>query len=276
LNLTHNFSVASNVISSRGSNSIWFENLSRGHAGALNLVCFPYAGASAQIFHHWPAHFSPELGIYLVHLPGRGKRLHENPFTRLAILVDAIMQNMPDELLESPFAFYGHSMGALLSFEIARAVRRRYGIEPVRLIVSGRSAPHVAQSKAATHNLPHDEFIARIRELNGTPPELLECPDFNELFLPLLRADFELVHTYQYRPEQCLSCPITVYGGLEDKEVPEAGLRAWKEHTATEFNLRLFPGDHFFINAADTHFIETLRFDVCRTSSHMASGLSCH
>jgi medium-chain acyl-[acyl-carrier-protein] hydrolase len=269
--------VTRNVISApHDSKFIWFENLSRSQAPALNLVCLPYAGASAQMFHHWPAHFARELGICLVHLPGRGKRLHEMPFKRLSLLVDAIVQNMPDELLEYPFALYGHSMGAILSFEIARAVRRRYGIEPIQLFLSGRSAPHVVQSKAATYSLPHDEFIAKLRELNGTPRELLENPEFTELFLPLLRADFELVYTYQYRPERCLSCPITVYGGLEDKEAPVADLHAWKEHTSAEFKVRLFPGDHFFINASSTHFLEVLRFDVCGTSSYIAKGMECY
>jgi medium-chain acyl-[acyl-carrier-protein] hydrolase len=249
---------------------LWFENLSRTQASSLNLVCLPYAGASAQVFYNWPANFPPELGVYLVHLPGRGKRLDEKPFTRLNLLVNAIVQNVPCELLESPFALYGHSMGALLSFEIARAVRRKYGIEPVQLFLSGQSAPHVLRSKSASFDLSHDEFIARLRELNGTPQELLESPELTECFLPLLRADFELVDTYQYRPEQCLSCPITVYGGIGDKEVSIGDLRAWEEHTAAVFKVRLFPGDHFFIHASRKHFLEGLRFDVCAISSHSA------
>ncbi len=271
------FMVTRNVISAQhDSKSIWFENLSRVQAPTLYLVCFPYAGASAQIFYLWPAYFAPKLGIYLVHLPGRGKRSHEKPFTRLSLLVDAIVQNMPAELLECPFALYGHSLGALLSFEIVRAVRRRYGIEPVQLFLSGRSAPHVVESEAPTFSLPHHDFIARLRELNGTPKEVLEDPELTELFLPLLRADFELVDTYQYRPEQCLSCPITVYGGLEDKEASVADLHAWKEHTSAEFNVRLFPGDHFFIHASSTHFLEVLRSDVWGRQATLLEGLKCH
>ena len=251
------------VYAPQGSKSIWFENLSRVQAPALNLLCLPYAGASAQMFCQWPAHFPPEVGISLVHLPGRGKRLFEKPFTRLSSLVDAIVQNIPGELLEYPFAIYGHSMGALLGFEIARAVRRRYGIAPVQLLLSGRSAPHVVPSRAAAFSLPHDEFIVRLRELNGTPRELLEDPEATEFFLPVLRADFELVDTYQYRPERRLSCPISVYGGLQDEEAPVTGLETWKEHTSAEFKVRLFPGDHFFIHASGTHFLEILRSDVC-------------
>lgn len=252
--------------------SVWFENIARSKAPVLILVCFPYAGASAQIFYDWPAHFGPEIGICLVHLPGRGKRLHERPFTQLSPLVDSIVQNMPDELLEGPFALYGHSMGAILGFEIARAIRRRNRIEPVQLFLSGRSAPHVVQSEAARFCLPHDELIAKLKELNGTPQGLFEDPEFTELFLPVLRADFEIADTYQYRPERSLSCPITVYGGLDDREAPVADLHAWKEHTSAAFKVRLFPGDHFFINDSNAHFLKALQFDICKTSSLMREG----
>lgn len=176
-------------------------------------------------------------------------------------LVDAIAEQMHSEI-QHPFAFYGHSMGGTISFELARELHRRYGTGPVHLFVSGRRAPHVPDTDPPTFNLPHDEFVAEIKRLNGTPKELLENPETTELFLPLLRADFELLETHQYQPGARLSCPITVYGGLQDADVPAEKLRAWQELTSGAFNIRMLPGDHFFIHNFSTQFLESLCRDV--------------
>jgi len=239
----------------------WFEKLSQGNATRLCLFCFPYAGGSAQVFRPWRRHFSPEIDVCLVHLPGRGNRFGEPPFTRMRLLVDAIAYHIRGEL-RHPFAFYGHSMGAVIGFELARVLRGKYGIEPSRLFLSGRRAPHAGRSKPTTFDLPHDEFIAEVRRLNGTPKELLDNPETSKLFLPVLKADFELVETYEYEPEPQLSCPITVYGGLIDKDVPVTALREWQEHTTAQFEMRLFPGDHFFIHTSKPEFLEAFRLDL--------------
>lgn len=246
------------------SDPIWFENLLGGDDPSLVLFCFPYAGGSANVFRHWRSSLPSEVSVCLVHVPGRGKRVNERPFTRLNCLVEAIADQICGEL-RYPFAFYGHSMGAMISFELARELRRRYGIEPTRLFLSGRPAPHLVRSGPMAFNLPHDDFIAILRELNGTPRELLDDPEFAELFLPALRADFEIVDTYEYRPEPRLSCPITVYGGLQDEVAPVAELLQWKELTLAAFRVRWFPGDHFFIHSADKSFLEALRLDISRT-----------
>jgi medium-chain acyl-[acyl-carrier-protein] hydrolase len=246
------------------SNPIWFENLPGGKTPALILFCFPYAGASTHVFRHWRQYFPPRVDVCLVHVPGRGRRAKEPPFTRLNLLVDAIADHIGSEL-RHPFAFYGHSMGAMISFELARELRRRCGIEPVELFLSGRPAPHVVRSKPITFNLPDDELITILRKLNGTLHELLEDSEITEFFLPALRADFEIVDTYECRPEPRLSCPITVYGGLQDKIAPVADLLAWKELTLAAFKVRLFPGDHFFIHAANAEFLEAFRLDISDT-----------
>ena len=254
------------------SNSVWFESLSRGHPPALRLFCFPYAGGSGQTFRTWQRYFPSEVDLCLVHLPGRGRRFDERPFTRMNLLVDTIASHIEGKL-PCPFAFYGHSMGALISFELARELRRRCGIEPVQLFLSGQGAPHLRPTGPATFGLSQDEFIVKLRELNGTPQELLEDAELTELILPILRADFEIVETYEYQPGACLSCPITVYGGLQDKEVPVGNLREWKEHSPAQFKVRLFPGAHFFIDASSVRFLEVLRLDISDSLREVAGRL---
>jgi medium-chain acyl-[acyl-carrier-protein] hydrolase len=207
--------------------------------------------------------------MYLAHLPGRGGRFAEKPFTSLHCLVDRLGENIHDKL-HLPFAFYGHSMGALIAFELARELRRRDNVEPAQLFVSGRCAPHVIRSGPPKFNLADQQFVAEIRKLNGTPLELLENPQVADLFVPVLRADFQMVETYKCEPERPLSCPILAYGGFDDKNVSLEELQAWKEFTTGTFISRLFPGDHFFIHSAKDEFLEVLRVDMLRLLRNLA------
>ncbi len=241
--------------------SAWFENLSQRRNASLRLFCFPYAGGSTQVFWPWRQHLPPEADLCLVHLPGRGERFRERPFKNLKRLVDTIANQLAGDL-QQPFAFYGHSMGAVICFELARKLRREYRLQPAHLFLSGRRAPHVPRRKQTIFNLPHDEFVAEIVKLNGTPQGLLENPAATELFLPLLRADLEMVETYKYRPSERLSCPISIYGGSQDTDISLEDLHAWREHTSEAFKARVFPGDHFFIHSANAEFLQVFRDDI--------------
>jgi len=163
--------------------------------------------------------------------------------------------------LEHPFAFYGHSMGALIGFELSRECYRRYNVGPLQLFVSGRG-PKGRNTGSPIFTLPDDDFVAELRRLNGTPKELLANPETRDLFLPVLRADFKVIGTYEYLPDKLLPCPITAYGGLQDKDVPIESLRAWEKETSAACMVRMLPGDHFFILDSDKDFISVLRADV--------------
>jgi medium-chain acyl-[acyl-carrier-protein] hydrolase len=243
------------------SQPTWFENLPGGKEGALRLYCFPYAGGSAQVFRNWQRLFLPEISLSLVHLPGRGLRISEPPFKALKPLVDvlatAILADLPPR-----FAFWGHSMGGMIGFELARELRRRGQRGPLALFVSGRSAPHVVDPDPPSFNLPDDEFIAELRRLKGTPEEVLASAELKEFFLPVIRADFELVETYAYHEEAPLACPIYAYGGLQDTTVPVINLKEWQKQTSGGFKLRMFRGDHFFIQTCPGDVIPALRRDV--------------
>jgi medium-chain acyl-[acyl-carrier-protein] hydrolase len=242
------------------SQSMWFENLPEGRDGALRLYCFPYAGGSAQVFRGWQRHFAPQATLSLARLPGRTTRIGEPAFKKYKSLVNALADAVIPELPPA-FAFWGHSMGALISFELARELRRRGQPAPLALFLSGRGAPQVPDPDPPTFNLPEPEFISELRRLNGTPRELLDSPELKEFFLPTIRADFELVDTYEYEPETPLTCAICAYGGLQDTHVPAANLKEWQKQTSGAFKIRMFPGDHFYIHTS-TDLLHALRRDV--------------
>lgn len=246
------------------SASSWFEHLSSVRVPSLRLFCFPYAGGTAEVYRRWQRWFPQHVDICLVQMPGRGRRINERPFTRIIPLVNAIADRMGDQIT-GPFALYGHSMGALVSFELARELSRRHGIGPQHLFVSGRRAPQWPKDEPPTFHLPDDEFIPALKRLNGTPDQLLENPELMQFFLHLIRADFEATETYEYSPGDRLPCPISVYGGLEDQHVPAESCRAWQEQTSGRCKVRMFKGDHFFIRDPDALFVTSFRNDVLTT-----------
>jgi medium-chain acyl-[acyl-carrier-protein] hydrolase len=223
----------------------------------LRLFCFPYAGGGALTFRTWCDRIPATVELCSVELPGRGTRLQEPLFTRLTPLVEAIAPALLP-YLDKPFAFFGHSMGAMICFELTRLLRLEYNIIPVHLFVSGRRAPQIPNQKPPIHALPEALFIEELRRLNGTPEAVLENRELMELVLPILRADFAIVETYTYINEPALECPITVFGGLQDREVERENLEAWQEQTRAAFALQMFPGDHFFLNSAQAMLLESL------------------
>lgn len=255
--------------STRYSGGLWVEHLSS-DPRAFRLFCFPHAGGSGEMFRQWHRHFPAEINICLVHLPGRGRRIAEAPFTNFRPLIESIADAIANHVPQ-PFAFYGHSMGAMISFELARELRRRGDKGLQHLFLSGRRAPTTPRLEEPIFDLPHDEFIAAVKKLNGTPHELLDDPELRDLFLPLLRADFEIVDTYVFQSEEPLCCPITVYGGLRDDHVSLESLREWQKQTVATCKTKMFPGDHFFIQDPANNFLNVLRLDVLTALSHLTT-----
>jgi medium-chain acyl-[acyl-carrier-protein] hydrolase len=165
-------------------------------------------------------------------------------------------------LLDVPFAFFGHSMGATIAFELARRLHREYRRDPQAFFVSGGRAPQVPYSDPITYNLPIAEFMEKLGKLGGTPPEILGNAELVELMIPMLRADLQLDQTYQYDPDSPLRCPITVYGGLQDYQVPREMLLPWKELTISRFALHMLPGDHFFLRSSQEDLLRLLNRDL--------------
>lgn len=235
---------------------------------SLRLFCFHYAGGSAQTFQTWPADLPPTVEVGLVQLPGRGRRLDEPKITRLLPLSHIVAQAL-QQYLDKPFAFFGHSLGALLCFEVARGLRRESNLEPLHLFISATHAPHRRKRDESLSTLSKAALIERLHEFNGAPPEALRNEELMDLLLPTIRADFELCETYEYHPEDLLSCPITIYGGIEDREVEREGLAAWSEMTVGPSNLRMFPGGHFYIHTSRAIFLQTFAGDLLQLYSQL-------
>jgi medium-chain acyl-[acyl-carrier-protein] hydrolase len=251
--------------------SPWVQIRKPNPEAGMRLFCFPYAGGGALIYRTWCDHLPQDVEVCSVQLPGRENRLGETPFNSTVPLVDELTKVLLPYLTK-PFALFGHSMGARVAFELARKLRRHYGIEPVRLFVSGSPAPQVMSEDPPSYNLPDEEFIEELRRLNGTTKEVLDNPELMQLVLPLLRADFELVQTYSYTPDAPLDCPITAYGGLKDIEVPREDMEGWREHTTSYFTLRMLAGDHFFVNTNQRTLLESLSHELTRIGYRLQIG----
>ncbi len=181
----------------------------------VRLFCFPHAGGGASLFHGWADRLPPAVEVCPVQLPGRETRFGEPPINRLGPLVGALAEALLPHL-DRPFAFFGHSLGALIGFELARRLRRERGLEPVHLFASACAAPQRWGCVRPIHALPDAAFRKELRRLRGTAPAVLDNEELMEILLPALRADFALCETYAYGEDDPLSCPVTAVGGLRD------------------------------------------------------------
>lgn len=193
-------------------------------------------------------------------LPGREDRLTEPAFTSMPPLVESLASALNPYLQDKPYAFFGHSMGAFVSFELARYLRKQHPTHtgPLQLFVSAQRAPQLPDPEPPVHALPDNEFIEELRTLNGTPTEILQNAEVLEITLPLLRADFAICETYHYIPEEPLLCPIFACGGIDDKEIDDEKISAWREQTRGSFTRYMFPGDHFFLHGSQAELLQAL------------------
>lgn len=184
-------------------------------------------------------------------------RLHEDAITELPVLVK-VLANELSPYLHQPYYFFGHSMGALLSYEVTRNLAKKGKPLPKHLFVSGYHAPQLPGPNPPIHHLPDNDFINKLAKMNGTPSELLANREFLDLFLPSLRADFKMCETYSYIEGPELTCPITVFGGKHDPEASEEMLAAWEMQTSGGFAMQMFEGDHFYLHHHEQMLVERI------------------
>lgn len=243
--------------------SVWLPYRRPRRKALLRLFCFPYAGGGASLFRTWLDFLPAEIAVVPVQLPGRENRLFENPVTQFSTLV-ALLAEALSPCLDLPYACFGHSMGALLSFELVRFLRRKGYPLPVHLFVSARSAPQLPDLDPSVHTLPDGAFVEEIRRLQGTPEAILQNTELLQILLPLLKADFALCKNYIYQEEAPLACPVTAFGGVQDGEISRMDLQAWSKQTSGPFRLRFFAGDHFFLQTERVALLEALGRDLLR------------
>ncbi len=222
-----------------------------------SLLCFPFAGGGTVAFHPWKKLLHPDIALLLVQLPGREMRLREEPFRSLTPLIEALVSELIP-WLKPPFAFYGHSMGALIVFEVTRMLRDMGAPIPSHLFVSSFRAPHLPDPDYMIAKLPENEFIEKLKQYDGIAPAILSNPELMEIFLPILKADFNILASYHYTQKEPLPCPITAFAGLSDPKVNKEQIEAWQDHTTGRFDSYFFPGGHFFMNGSQTEVLKLI------------------
>ena len=214
---------------------------------ALRLFCFPYAGAGASAFREWDRGLPTELEVAAIRLPGRESRFLEEPYESLEPMIEALIEVLALHR-DAPFAFFGHSLGALVAYELTCALHDRGAPLPVHLFASGRVAPHLKDPDGDVHKMTDAQLVQELRERGQTPEEVLESEELLEMLLPAVRADFAVAELYRPRSRPPLPLPLTAFGGTADTDVPEFTVRAWADHTSAAFTSRMFPGGHFFLD----------------------------
>lgn len=224
----------------------WFSVLPGSRAPLCRLYCLPYAGAGHTAYRHWRPLLSDQLELALAKLPGRGDRYKDPRPASIAELADQIADAIASQGPHR-FALFGHSMGALTAFEVARRLVQRHGLAPEALFVSGRRAPTAPGSLSKVLQLDDDGFLAHVRAMGGFPDELLAHEEAVAFFLPIIRADFVWVDQHRHQPGPPLPCPIAVFGGTNDGSAPVELLAGWSQETNAGCSTELYEGGHFFL-----------------------------
>ncbi|MBB5113490.1 alpha/beta fold hydrolase [Micromonospora echinospora] len=245
---------------SAGGASRWF-GPAGSPAGDAQVFVFPYAGGVAASFAQWQELAEPELSVHVALMPGRGARLHEPPVDDLTEVVDQLATAVT-ERASGPFLLFGHSLGALVAFEVARELRRRGAPAPLALLVGGAEAPQTRLVRRRVHDLDDTGLIDALRDFGATPAGLLADRELMELVLPGVRADFALSERYAYRPEPPLDLPVHVLLGDGDEHVDPDRAAGWARECVTAPRRHVFPGGHFFLTDCEPEIIDLMRHIV--------------
>ena len=240
----------------------WIVRPRPGSSARMRLFCFPYAGLGVSVYRPWPALFPQSVELVLMQPPGREGRWGEKPFLDISAAADSATTAMLP-YLDVPFAFFGHSLGALVAFEVSRRLRQRGQAQPSHFFASAHRAPQLPNPHPELRGLPDREFIDQIcNQYGGIPKAVLDAPELVELMLPCLRADFTVFETYRYSDDSPLGCSVTAFGGTNDRRVNEAEVAAWRQQTAGEFRYQIFDGGHFFLQDKRDDVLASIKRDL--------------
>ncbi|EST35962.1 hypothetical protein N566_16925 [Streptomycetaceae bacterium MP113-05] len=253
----------------------WFPDGAPGDvAGAgLTLICFPFAGGTASVYRGWQEHLGEDVRVVSVQLPGRGLRLRERPLSAMDPLVEELVAALTRSGLPQRYALFGHSMGALLAYEVACELRRRGEQQPLHFFASGSRAPHLYGDRS-DHTLPDEELRKVVTDLGGLGADESIAAAYFRRRLPALRADLRACETYVWSPRPPLECPMTAFSAMDDPLATARQVEEWRAYTSCSFLSRHIPGDHFFLNAGSTRarLLRELRVEIGQFPAPSSAG----
>lgn len=233
----------------------------------MRLFCLPCAGGSSAAYDSWKDDLGNHVETLPIHLPGRGTRFLEPVLTSVPVLVEQITDGI-GACLRSPYALFGHSYGALLTFEIARSCRRKGLPSPAMVFIAGFRGPRTPAFAIAAAESSDDEIVNWLEDGSGMRDPVLEHPDFRRLFLDVLRGDLTAIAGYQYAAEPPLKCPIVAFAGEQDSVAPRREMLAWRHETAERFSLHVLPGRHLFVRTAESRLLPLIEQELATLASH--------
>jgi pyochelin biosynthetic protein PchC len=249
---------------------LWLRRYQAAPHASTRLVCLPHAGGSASFFYSVAKALAPSIDVLAVQYPGRQDRRLETPVSSITGLAEQVAVALRG-WLDRPLAFFGHSMGAVVAFEVIRLLEAQEGVSMVGLFASGRRAPSRLRAEQV-HLRDDDGIVAELRLLSGTDASLLGDSDVLRMILPAIRSDYTAVETYRCAPEPKLRCPVTVLVGDADVTTTLDEARAWSEHTTGPFDMRVFPGDHFYLTQHQDEILDLLRMRLRPFTSRLRTG----
>jgi medium-chain acyl-[acyl-carrier-protein] hydrolase len=228
----------------------------------VRLFCLPFAGGSAAVFHGWGERLKPEIEVWAAQPRARGMRFRETPLASVSEMAEEYLAAMRPGLTAAgarPYAFYGHSLGGLLAFELTRRLQAESLPLPEHLFIGATVPPHMGLIHERIGHLEDTAFVEAIQaRYGGIPAEVLGEPELLAMFLPALKSDFAAYEGHRHRPGK-ISVPMTVFAGAGDMASTAALLEEWDRYTSGPFELRVIPGDHFFLTASSALVLRRIR-----------------
>lgn len=226
----------------------------------IKLFCFPHAGGSSIIFQKWESYFPPHIELCPVELAGRGRRISEPLYQSINDAVGDVFRIIKPQIQANAYAIFGHSMGAVIAYELARRIRKEKISPPLHLFFSGKEAPHIRKPEGRMfHRYPEQRFKEEVMKLGGTDFDIFSNPKLLDLILPVLKNDFVITETYVYKePIEPFALDFTLFIGRDD-DLSTDDVTGWLEHTRGICTIHYFPGDHFFIHKQTARVVELIK-----------------